>query len=78
MAANKKNMRIVTKPAWCKGCSICVTFCPKQCLELDTRDKIVFARPDDCIKCGQCEMRCPDFAIFLADEDRIRESEQSE
>ncbi len=74
--AGKKNTRIVTKPEWCKGCNICVSFCPKQCLELDSKDKILFARPDDCIKCGLCELRCPDFAIFLEEEERILEYEK--
>ncbi|MDX2452106.1 ferredoxin family protein, partial [Desulfosarcina sp.] len=26
---------------WCKGCGICVAFCPKTVLELDERDKAV-------------------------------------
>ncbi|BAL81917.1 hypothetical protein SELR_02090 [Selenomonas ruminantium subsp. lactilytica TAM6421] len=27
--------------------------------------KVVVAHPDDCIGCGQCELRCPDYAIFV-------------
>jgi 2-oxoglutarate ferredoxin oxidoreductase subunit delta len=27
--------------------------------------KCVAARPDDCIKCMLCELRCPDFAITV-------------
>ena len=56
--------RVVANKDWCKGCGICVAFCPKNVLELD-RGVIEIARPDDCIKCGQCELRCPDFAIYL-------------
>ncbi len=67
MAIDRKKLEIKVKREWCKGCGICVHFCPKQCLELDERDKIVMARPEDCIKCGQCEQRCPDFAIFLGE-----------
>lgn len=63
MNGKKSNLQI--KKDWCKGCGICVAFCPKQVLELDSNDKIEIARPDDCIACGQCELRCPDFAIFL-------------
>jgi len=51
----------------CKGCGICVNFCPKKVLEVTELEKvaIVAGKENDCIKCGQCEMRCPDFAIFV-------------
>ncbi len=61
----KKYLQVDKK--WCKGCGICVEFCPKSVLELDSDDKIDIARRDDCISCGQCELRCPDFAIYLED-----------
>lgn len=48
---------------WCKGCGICVAFCPKKVLELDDKDKAVARRIEDCICCRLCEMRCPDLAI---------------
>jgi 2-oxoglutarate ferredoxin oxidoreductase subunit delta len=48
---------------WCKGCGICVELCPKKVLELDEQDKVVAVRPQDCICCKLCELRCPDFAI---------------
>jgi 2-oxoglutarate ferredoxin oxidoreductase subunit delta len=50
---------------WCKGCRICVAFCPKQVLELDAEGKAFVARPDDCIWCRDCEIRCPDMAITI-------------
>ena len=54
-----------TVPKYCKGCGICVEFCPKKVLELDELGKIKVANPDECVACGQCELRCPDYAIYL-------------
>ena len=50
---------------WCKGCGICVTFCPKEVLSLDDREKATVDRPEECICCRLCELRCPDLAIEL-------------
>jgi len=58
----------------CKGCGICVAFCPKKVLEVDTLGKVVVARPEDCIACGQCEMRCPDYAIFV---DKLKQEKEA-
>ena len=65
MSVNRDEMVIITKQSWCKSCSICVAFCPKKVLGLDNHHKIVMLDEENCIKCGQCELRCPDFAIYL-------------
>ncbi len=48
----------------CKGCEICVEFCPKRVLEMD-RGKAVVKNLEACITCMLCEIRCPDFAITV-------------
>lgn len=67
--AKQKLKAIVINREWCKGCGICVHFCPKKVLELDGADKVVAARPDDCICCRMCELRCPDLAIEVLTEE---------
>jgi 2-oxoglutarate ferredoxin oxidoreductase subunit delta len=67
MAKLKLKEHVINRE-WCKGCGICVHFCPKNVLELDRYDKVVVARPEDCICCGLCELRCPDLAIEVVTE----------
>lgn len=55
--------------SWCKGCGICVHFCPTKSLELDEEEKVYAARPKDCICCMQCEIRCPDLALEVLTEE---------
>jgi 2-oxoglutarate ferredoxin oxidoreductase subunit delta len=47
---------------YCKGCHICVEFCPANVLEMQGFMAVV-KNLEACIKCMQCELRCPDFAI---------------
>ncbi len=47
---------------YCKGCSICVEFCPTNVLKMEGFVAKVI-HPEACTKCMQCELRCPDFAI---------------
>jgi len=61
----QKLKEIVINREWCKGCSICVKLCPKQVLELDKVEKATVMRPEDCIVCKLCELRCPDLAITV-------------
>jgi 2-oxoglutarate ferredoxin oxidoreductase subunit delta len=56
---------ILIKQERCKGCNICVSFCPKKVLKLDTLGKVQVIDGEACIACGQCELRCPDYAIYV-------------
>jgi 2-oxoglutarate ferredoxin oxidoreductase subunit delta len=63
--SKKKKKEVKINREWCKGCGICVAFCPKEVLEMDDDDKALWAHPENCISCGLCELRCPDIAIEL-------------
>ena len=63
----ENNKKLVINPKWCKGCGICVEFCPKKALELK-HEKVRIADEEACILCGLCELRCPDYAIYIEKE----------
>ena len=67
MAEVKKRLEgqpVAVNAAWCKGCEICVEYCPKKVFEMK-EGKAIVARPESCVLCGLCQLRCPDFAIEL-------------
>jgi len=63
---NKINSELDINRSWCKGCGICIAFCPKEAMFLDDLGK---AKSDQekCTICGICETFCPDFAISLVE-----------
>ena len=48
---------------WCKGCGICVAFCPKKALSIEGEK--AKADQSKCVACGMCELYCPDLAIIV-------------
>ena len=63
-AASGKKAKIKVYEKMCKGCEICVAFCPANILEMSGAVVIV-NNVDKCTKCMFCELRCPDFAITV-------------
>lgn len=59
------NLKITINRKWCKGCGICVDFCPKVVYERDEVGKPRIINIDKCTGCRLCEYRCPDFAIRI-------------
>jgi 2-oxoglutarate ferredoxin oxidoreductase subunit delta len=57
--------------ARCKGCEICTTACPKQCIAMSDKFSTTgyypatLAKQDCCIGCGLCAQICPDLAITV-------------
>ncbi len=55
----------------CKGCGLCVTACPKECLEMSTKlnergvNYPVMTEDAECTGCTFCAMMCPDAVITV-------------
>jgi 2-oxoglutarate ferredoxin oxidoreductase subunit delta len=64
-AKEKEEIGIDIFKAWCKGCGICVAFCPTGALDKDEAGYPFVKDIEKCIRCGWCEIRCPDFAITV-------------
>lgn len=59
----------------CKGCGICIAVCQTEVLRLsgDTNEQgyayPVVEKNESCLICVLCEMVCPDFAIWVRQEE---------
>lgn len=52
----------------CKGCALCVDFCPKNALDIAEIGSVpVFARPENCIGCQRCATLCPERAVIITE-----------
>jgi len=65
-------------PVWvdtsrCKACDVCVDVCPAGVLAMKPNSSSILGamisvvHPESCIGCNDCELHCPDFAIFVAE-----------
>ncbi len=63
-STESSKVKINIIPRYCKGCEICVKLCPAKVLGMDVF-KVTVVDIDKCIICMACELRCPDFAIFV-------------
>jgi len=70
-------------PVWvnverCKACDKCVAVCPAGVLAMELNPMTVLGamitvqEPSSCIGCNECELVCPDFAIYVADKKEFK------
>jgi len=57
---------VIIYAVWCKGCRICVEFCPPKVLAMDPgEDHPRIVAPEKCTACHFCDTHCPDLAIVV-------------
>ncbi len=64
--------RIIIDIDRCKGCALCISYCPVNILELDlttTNERgytpLMTNDKEKCIGCGFCAIMCPDSVITV-------------
>lgn len=74
MTTNTKKGRIVINSKVCKGCYLCMSVCPNECIVISTESNekgyypAKFSKTKDegdcrCTGCALCAVICPDIAI---------------
>jgi len=65
---------VIVDDRYCKGCGICIHFCAKHVLAVsDEVNGLGYHIPyvsneNECTNCRQCELFCPDFAVFVVED----------
>ncbi len=60
----KEEVKIDIIVNYCKGCEICVAFCPEGVLVMN-KEVAEVVDISKCTKCNICEYLCPDFSISV-------------
>jgi len=67
----KRRFKVVFDRDKCKGCGLCITFCPKKILAFDADVNSKGYHPagivdaPECIGCTSCATMCPDCCISI-------------
>lgn len=67
-AATRKGPRgeVRIYATWCKGCHICIDFCPTKVLAMHPNgNHPVVVAGEKCTACHFCDTHCPDLAILV-------------
>lgn len=75
-------IRIKIDKELCKGCKLCVVFCPKGIIRICDKlnDKGIYAaefvdKEGKCIGCAQCAVMCPEAAITGYKDEETKKAE---
>ncbi|MBM3333496.1 4Fe-4S binding protein [Candidatus Sumerlaeota bacterium] len=78
--ARKPRGRVFINEERCKGCGLCIVFCPGQVLQASEKFNTrgyhppVAVKADSCTGCDICGYFCPDYAIYSVRIDKKQES----
>ena len=67
----KRRFKVVFNREKCKGCELCINFCPQHILALDPEVNQRGYHPagmtdqEKCIGCASCAVMCPDYCISI-------------
>jgi len=69
MAKVKKGSQLKIRKDSCKGCGLCISFCPEKALRLSKDYNLKGSHYvewiGDCKFCGMCYVVCPDYVIEI-------------
>lgn len=69
--STKQKFKPVIDNQHCKGCELCIVYCPQKVLFLsDKINKLGYRyaevhNQDNCTGCGRCYLMCPDYLIEI-------------
>lgn len=75
MKTAKTPIMIEIDTSLCKGCYVCVDFCPHEVFVISDKITLKSVYPphpehiEKCTRCKLCELMCPDFAISVGDKE---------
>jgi 2-oxoglutarate ferredoxin oxidoreductase subunit delta len=67
----KNKVEVYVDTERCKGCGLCITFCPQGALSYDQHvntqgyNPAQFSTEKGCNGCKRCQIMCPDLAITI-------------
>ena len=73
-----ENTSVWVDTSRCKACDVCVDVCPAGVLAMKPNSSSILGamisvvHPESCIGCNDCELHCPDFAIYVADKSEFK------
>ena len=97
MTSMKYIAEVISKKTWrtplgeiyiikdrCKGCNLCIEFCPKDVLEESEEfnkkgyhpPKVGEGKENACVNCGFCNLICPEFAIYTVLSEDIEKTDE--